>query len=239
MNVISSYAPSIKTLKFSMSQSTEGLHLDGRKGLLFVGMPTTPGGSGPLPGVLEEEAVVKKACGEKCGFEARNHPNADEVLEEMRKSKLVHFACHGSSDAKAPSDSHLLLQKHNEIGLAVDRLSVERLSKVRGKDRSFLAFLSACSTAEVKATSELADEAIHLASIFEVAGFAHTIGALWSASDKACVQVAGEFYRQLFEDGEGGLSNDTVAKALHSAVRKVKLTDGRPEIWAPFVHYRA
>ncbi|KAH7174990.1 CHAT domain-containing protein [Fusarium flagelliforme] len=239
MKVISSYAPSIKTLKFSMSQSTESIHVEGLKSLLFVGMPTTPGGSGPLPGVLEEESVIRNVCAGKYRFEARKHPTADEVLKEMKKSKVVHFACHGSSDPKVPSDSHLLLQKDNEIGLVVDRLSVERLSKVRGKDRSFLAFLSACSTAEIKVASELADEAIHLASIFQVVGFAHTIGALWSASDKACVQVAGEFYRHLFEDGEAELSNDMVARALHSAVRKVKLTDERPEIWAPFVHYGA
>jgi len=239
MKVISSYAPSIKTLKFSKSQSTESIHVKRLKRLLFVGMPTTPGGSAPLPGVLEEESVIREICANKCNFEARKHPTADEVLEEMTKSKVVHFACHGSSDPRVPSDSHLLLQKQNEIGLVVDRLSVERLAKVRGKDRSFLAFLSACSTAEVKVASELADEAIHLASIFQVAGFAHTIGALWSASDKACFQVAAEFYRYLVEDREGGLSNDMVARALHSAVRKVKLTDARPEIWAPFVHYGA
>ena len=223
MKVISSYAPSIKTLKFSMGQSTESAHLYGRQSLLFVGMPTTPGGSGPLPGVLEEESVIRDVCANKYKFEARKHPTADEVLEEMTKSKLVHFACHGSSDPKVPSDSHLLLQKDSEIGPAVDRLSVERLSRVSGKDRSFLAFLSACSTAEVSVASKVADEAIHLASIVQVAGFAHTIGALWSASDKACVQVAGEFYRHPFEDEQDRLSNGKVARALHLAVRKVKM----------------
>lgn len=239
MKVISSYATTIKTLKFSMIQSSESTQVEGPNTLLFVGMPTTPGGSRTLPGVYEEESVIREACGEKYRFEVRRHPTASEVLEEITKSKVVHFACRGSSDPRLPSKSHLLLQTQDESGTVVDRLTVERLSKVKAKDRSFLAFLSACSTAEVKASNNLADEAIHLASIFQVAGFAHTIGTLWSASDQACVQVAKEFYRILIKDGDGRLSNDMVARALHSAVQRVKLTAKGPEIWAPFIHFGA
>jgi CHAT domain-containing protein len=41
-----------------------------------------------------------------------------------------------------------------------------------------LAYLSACSTAENK-IDQLADEVIHLASAFQVAGFRHVAGAMW------------------------------------------------------------
>ncbi|ENH75741.1 hypothetical protein FOC1_g10003903 [Fusarium oxysporum f. sp. cubense race 1] len=239
MKVVSSYASSIKTLKFSTTQNSGSTHVEGPKALLFVGMPTTPGGLRPLPGVLEEESVIRNACGDKCEFKVRRHPTASEILDNITESKVVHFACHGSSNPRIPSESHLLLQKRSESGPVVDRLTVERLSKIKAKDRSFLAFLSACSTAEVKAASDLADEAIHLASIFQVAGFANTIGALWPASDQACVKVAKEFYRSLFEGGDGELSNELVARALHSAVRILKSTTESPEIWGPFVHYGA
>ncbi|KAF5724673.1 TPR domain-containing protein [Fusarium mundagurra] len=239
MKVISSYAPTIKTLRFSRLQSSENSKAGGPNTLLFVGMPTTPGGLRPLPGVLKEESVIREACGEKHKFEARRHPTTSEVLERITESKVVHFACHGLSDPRLPSESHLLLQIQSESGPIIDRLTVERLSKVKAKERSFLAFLSACSTAEVKATSVLSDEAIHLASIFQVSGFAHTIGALWSASDQACVQVAKEFYRNLFKESGGDLSNDMVARALHSAVMKLRSTTDRPETWAPFVHFGA
>ncbi|PNP73769.1 hypothetical protein FNYG_12959 [Fusarium nygamai] len=239
MKVISSYAPTIKTLRFSRLQSSENSKAGGPSTLLFVGMPTTPGGLRPLPGVLKEESVIREACGENHKFEARRHPTTSEVLEKITESKVVHFACHGLSDPRLPSESHLLLQIQSESGPIIDRLTVERLSKVKAKERSFLAFLSACSTAEVKATSVLSDEAIHLASIFQVSGFAHTIGALWSASDQACVQVAKEFYRNLFKESDGDLSNDMVARALHSAVMKLRSTTDRPETWAPFVHFGA
>lgn len=237
--VISSYVPTIKTLLFSRSQSSEESHLEGRDRVLFVGMPTTPGDSRPLPGVLKEEVVVRKACAEKYPFEARMHPTADQVVEGIAESKVLHLACHGWSDPKNPSESHLLLQKQDDTGAIVDKLTVARLSNVRETDNAFLVFLSACSTAEVKATSKLADEALHLASIFQISGFPHAIGSLWSASDPICVQVAGEFYRSLFGDEHGGLSDDGVAKALHSAIQKVRFRSRDPEVWAPFVHFGA
>lgn len=237
--VISSYVPTIKTLLFSRSQSSKESHLEGRDRVLFVGMPTTPGDSRPLPGVLKEEVVVRKACGQKYPFEARMHPTADQVVEGIAESKVLHLACHGWSDPKNPSESHLLLQKQDKTGAIVDKLTVARLSNVRETDNAFLVFLSACSTAEVKATSKLADEALHLASIFQISGFPHAIGSLWSASDPICVQVAEEFYRSLFGDEHGGLSDEGVAKALHSAIQKVRFRSRDPEVWAPFVHFGA
>ena len=88
-----------------MSQSTETNHAQGLKSLLFVEMPPTPGGSRPLPGVLEEGSIIRDVCAKKYIFEARKHPTADEVLEEMTKSKVVPFAWQGSSDPKVASNS--------------------------------------------------------------------------------------------------------------------------------------
>ncbi|RGP71228.1 chat domain-containing [Fusarium longipes] len=221
MKVISSYATSIKTLTFSMNQNFEKTHIEGPKRLLFVGMPTTPGGHRPLPGVLEEESVIRKA----------------EILDRITESDVVHFACHGSSNPALPSKSHLLLQNQDESGLVVDQLTVEDLSKVKAKDRCFIAFLSACSTAAVKPSCDLADEAIHLASNLQAVGFARTIGTLWPAFDKAFMQVSKEFYTILFDNGKGELSDEKVARALHSAICTLRSTAKSRDTWMPFIHY--
>jgi hypothetical protein len=51
-----------------------------------------------------------------------------------------------------------------------------------------LAFLSACSTA--RPSGRLADEAIHLASAFQLAGYRHVIGTLWPIGDWPAVEYA-------------------------------------------------
>ncbi len=55
-----------------------------------------------------------------------------------------------------------------------------------------LAFLSACETAQPGA--RLADEAIHLASAFSLAGYRHVIGTLWPVGDQHAVDIADDIY---------------------------------------------
>lgn len=50
-----------------------------------------------------------------------------------------------------------------------------------------LAFLSACTTAV--GSAGLPDEAIHLTSAFQLAGYAHVIGTLWPAADAASADL--------------------------------------------------
>ncbi|KAK3689124.1 CHAT domain-containing protein, partial [Podospora appendiculata] len=110
----------------------------------------------------------------------------------------------------------------------------------RGKNRAWLAFLSACSTAEV-AVSALASEGIHLASAFQLAGFPHVVGSLWPVDDDVCVDVAGKFYRELLVSEGANAGNDgRVARALREAVVGVrKEHPDTPGLWAPFAHFGA
>jgi len=78
-----------------------------------------------------------------------------------------------------------------------------------------LAFLSASSTNVPDRT--LADEAVHLSSAFQLAGFRQTIGTLWSAADRPSVQLALDFYSTLFSSDGKSLE---AARALHEAVRR-------------------
>jgi CHAT domain-containing protein len=98
-------------------------------------------------------------------------------------------------------------------------------------DRAELAFLSACSTARTGAG--LADEAVHLTSAFQLAGYRHVIGTLWPLKDRAAGCVANDFYEVLGADGTA----DAAPHALHAAVlRRRAACPEQPSLWAAHLH---
>ncbi len=116
----------------------------------------------------------------------------------------------------------------------MDELTVSQISKRNTLGQTWIAYLSACSTAGVE-TKLLADECLHLAGGFQVAGFAHVIGSLWPANDGICVSLATSFYRCLTKDGTKR-SNRAVAEALGNAILEIRSEFPDPELWAPFIH---
>ncbi|KAB5513629.1 CHAT domain-containing protein, partial [Coniochaeta sp. 2T2.1] len=115
-------------------------------------------------------------------------PSVEQAVGSLKSCCVAHFACHGYTDYRDPSNSGLILQSY-EAGVAVqDRLTVQRVSEL-SLAGARLAYLSACSTAETKA-EQLADEVIHVVSGFQVAGFPHVVGCLWPSIDRVCVEVA-------------------------------------------------
>jgi CHAT domain-containing protein len=152
---------------------------------------------------------------------------------------MVHFACHGHSDPLDLAQSHLLLQKGNGEATTVDKLTISALLDATTKTESWLAYLSACSTAEVK-MQVLADESLHLTSAFQMVGFAHVVGSLRPADDEICVQIAKHFYSFLVDNDDSMDQNRTVAEALNYATRQlVKHHPDNPKIWASFIHLGA
>ena len=102
--------------------------------------------------------------------------------------------------------------------------------------QAWLAYLSACSTAEIK-VSDLADEALHLASSFQVAGFGHVVASMWPSNDAVCAQVAKLFYQELLVNGGIKAGDRAVSAALHTAVSQVRLQNlERPHLWAQYIH---
>ncbi|GCE02286.1 CHAT domain-containing protein [Embleya hyalina] len=90
------------------------------------------------------------------------------------------------------------------------------------------AFLSACSTA--RPSGRPADEAIHLASAFQLAGYRHVIGTLWRIGDWQPVDVADLIYSAI-ADGAG------VAEAVHGATRRMRdRWPDDPSAWASHIH---
>ena len=81
-----------------------------------------------------------------------------------------------------------------------------------------LLVLSACETGQVS-DEKFRDESIHLISAYQLAGFRHVIGTLWSVDDLACVDMAREFYGVLLK---AGFSDESVCRGLHAAHRKLR-----------------
>lgn len=239
--VVSSYIPTLKALAYARERAPTATSptdnerdkkkkLDSQHSLLLVTMDTTPG-EGQLKKVTKE-AENLKAIVEAAGAKATvlPQPSASRVLNELQRYDVVHFACHGVTDSADPSKSALLLL--SEDGQSVSRLLVEKVAAINSL-RARLAYLSACKTADSGKGVSLGDESIHLAGAFQLAGFAHVVATMWTGSDRACMEVAEDFYKGLYCVGGHG----NVGREVHAAVRRLReKKPGKYLQWAPFIH---
>ncbi|KAL6229101.1 CHAT domain-containing protein [Aspergillus navahoensis] len=240
---IPSYTPTINLLRYSRTRRVARIDPDSKgeskKSVLVVTMPTTPG-ERPLDGVAKEALAIEnvaKAVPTQYSVTTLESPNTNRVLSLLKDARIAHFACHGSSDGSDPAKSFLLLEKHTDSGARiVDRLTVSRIANEKSLGQAWIAYLSACSTAEVKA-NRFVDEGIHLASAFQVAGFSHIIGSLWSANDEACVFAARFYYESLTSRSMSSDPDRTVAEAWREAVLRLRSVPKiRSRDWAAFIH---
>ncbi|UXY25984.1 CHAT domain-containing tetratricopeptide repeat protein [Streptomyces sp. HUAS TT20] len=245
--VISSYTPTVRALRYTR-QRTPALPSPARA--LIVAMPTTPhlpdrGRLNYVPAEVEklhqhltDPVLLREPDPDRDPASlSASLPTKASVLAHLPTCPIAHFACHGASHPADPSKSLLLLHDHD-----ADPLTVASLAPVR-LDQAQLAYLSACRTAAIDA-AELLDEAIHLTSAFQLAGFPHVVGTLWEIDDQIAVTVADAFYTHLTTD-EGTLDASRAAHALHHAIRAVR--DGHdlpgdlnrtrtPSLWAAHLH---
>ncbi|RPA89051.1 hypothetical protein L873DRAFT_1796342 [Choiromyces venosus 120613-1] len=247
--VISTYIPTIKALSYArqkrfelFSGSDSSCSRDNSRSdniigksnahLLLVSMSKTPGASN-LPGVSQEVQYISNET-DKIGIETSvlSEPTPTAVLNQVADFNFVHFACHGVSDVN-PSDSHLMLLSPDGANAA--KLRVRDISTLNTQN-AHLAYLSACSSAR-NSSLRLADEVIHLASGFQLAGFSHVLANLWETNDSASSEVARDFYHLLFQNHGTGDWHYQVAASFHEAVKRLR--DKRPQnplTWAPFIH---
>ncbi len=151
------------------------------------------------------------------GHDATHH----NVMNALQRARWAHFACHGFADQSTPGNSHLALH---------DRpLPVRDLAQL-DLDGAYLAVLSACTTAVT--ARDTSDEPIHLASAFQLAGFAHTIATLWPISDAFAPTLTDHLYQRL--------TNGTPpADALHHTIRSLRANPhlrGSAHLWASHIH---
>lgn len=238
--VVSSYTPSIRALRYSRqhaSRASSLLAADSRA--LIVAMPTTPGIPGRLRYAYEEAIrIANRLPGPVLLIEPSPAipaqpgdvlPTAANVLALLPACDIAHFSCHGESSPTDPSLSRLLLHDHDTAPFTVAALAPVRPENAR------LAYLSACSTA-VTDTIGLVDEAIHLTSAFQLAGYPHVIGTLWPIDDKRAAGIADRFYANLAT--HDGLDVSLAAHGLHHAIRDLrhKLGGNSPLLWAAHLH---
>lgn len=110
-------------------------------------------------------------------------------------------------------------------------MTVTQVARLRLDDAG-LAFLSACSTA--RPGRRLTDEAIHLASAFQLAGYRHVIGTLWPVNDAAAITIANDIYTAVTTE------TDDIVGAVHAATRKLRNQwADTPSVWASHIHVGA
>jgi CHAT domain-containing protein len=230
---ISSYTPTITALRYARRSAPAA-----SSPAVIVAMPTTPGlrDQGRLPFVRQEAEMLARRLPDSVSIiepdplsEARTDivPTLANVLAQLTTCPVAHFACHGLNDPADPSRSHLLLHDHDSAPFTVAALAPLRL------DHAQLAYLSACETA-LSASDRLIDEAIHLTSAFQLAGYRHVIGTLWPIGDSdITVGIAETFYAGL----TSSLDVSRAARALHHAVRDVRdAYPQTPTLWAAHIH---
>lgn len=217
--VVSSYTPTIRALAYSRSQPDPAENTT-----LIVAVPDAPGQS-PLPGARREAqqlaAVVPRS-------RLLASPTRQSVLAALPGNLVAHFACHGIADMANPQASHIVLHHTQDGRLTVADIGGMRLT-------AGLAYLSACETSVTPLA--LADEAVHITAAFQLAGYQHVIGTLWSVNDISAMQIATRFYDRLTR---GGLTTPNVrlsSRALHAAVRWQRDRFPQyPELWAAYIH---
>lgn len=234
---ISSYIPTLKALSYARERALTTKPSDLVPKLLIIAMPETPG-QAPLRYTTDEMSAVQLATSGAFFSIPLVQPDARLVLAYLGQCDMVHFACHGVSDRIDPLNSYLVLQDSEPTIPKIDKITVRQISEA-SLSNARIAYLSACSTAENKA-QQLADEVIHLASGFQVAGFSHVIASLWVADDQVCVEVAKGFYEHVVASLPARPSNGAVAAALHGSVEKIRSRYSKaPLQWAPFIHIGA
>jgi hypothetical protein len=231
--VVSSYTPSIRALRYARQR-----HPAASAGQsLIVAMPTTPGVPGRLDHIPAEAERLRRRLPlpvqltepDNPAAGSRETPTKANVLALLSSCQIAHFACHSRSDPADPSRSLLLLHDHESDPLTVASLVPVKL------DQAQLAYLSACRTA-VTDSPELVDEAIHLTSAFQLAGFPHVVGTLWEIDDAIAVDIADNFYSGL-RASKGTIETSNAAQALHDAIRAARdKSPDFPSLWAAHLH---
>jgi hypothetical protein len=212
--VIPSYTPTIRALEHAGAAGPASSASD----VLVVAQP----GQG-LAWAAEEATVVGESFSHTTVL-SNAAATREAILAALPSATIAHFACHGVLEVDAPSTSGIRLHDGTMTVLDVSRLHLRSAE---------LAYLSACSTAV--GGIELADEAIHLTSALQLAGFRQVIGTLWPVPDLLAVQVAADVYTRL-ASRNGTVGPPQGAAALHQAVHDLRDSyPARPFLWASYV----
>ncbi|MFI6278493.1 CHAT domain-containing protein [Streptomyces sp. NPDC050988] len=224
-HVVSSYTSTVQALLPDDDRHDTDTGTSGscRAEVLVVEVSEAPG-TRALPGARFEGERLADLVPDLTSL-AGARATRDAVLAALPGHGIAHFACHAVTDPRSPSLNRLLLHDHASAPLTAIELSA--LDVPHGG----LVYLSACETA--RSNERLADEAVHIATAFQLAGYRHVIGTLWPVADSAAGRIADDFYTGLapsFHPGEA-------ARILHRAVHALHAdAPDEPSGWAAHIH---
>jgi len=219
--VISSYTPTLRTLSFARRASPAA-----QQRVLAVA-PAIMSGQPPLPASDREVAFLRGLIPAQVDVLAGADATRTAVRAALPAHSWLHIAAHAETNLTVPSRGALLLPDSDGALLTVADVARLRLTNAN------LAYLSACATAHTPA--QLADEAVHITSAFQLAGYRHVVGTLWPVTDGIALRFARAFYPAVAS--AVGLRPDQAPAALHAASRKVRRRlPRRPSAWALHIH---
>ncbi|QKV76344.1 CHAT domain-containing protein [Amycolatopsis sp. Hca4] len=209
--VISSYTPTLRALGHARGRAAAAARHH-----LTVAMGHTPG----LPDL--PATVAEARSGHAGTLLTDEQATVDRVLAALPQASWAHFACHAGTNPRTPSEGALHLHDGT--------LPIARISRL-ALPTAELAYLSACSTGQIGWRH--AEESIHLASAFQLAGFRHVIASLWPLEDRTAAVAAERFYALMPATPSAGQA----AVVLHQVVRELREAQpDRPHVWAPLIH---
>lgn len=198
--VISSIIPSLGTLEKASTPLT------GKPQLLTVALPT----EARLPATRDEvRGIAQHGKGINVIELFESNATKECVLDAIKHSQWVHFACHGKQNLGESAESFLQL--------ANSKLTLTEIIGLNLPNAE-LAFLSACETAT--GDKQLEEESVHLAAGMLLAGYRGVIATMWSIDDTLASEIAIETYRLLFNQCNADYRR--AADALHFAVKNIR-----------------
>ncbi|KAI3585475.1 CHAT domain-containing protein [Fusarium oxysporum f. sp. albedinis] len=209
--VIPSYTTTLRALAYARENEWKPLRGTDCE-FAFIASPNNARSKAPLT-VEESARELDDAVRQHCRTKVLMGPTKPETLGVLESCNAVYFGCHGELTSTQPCKSYLQLGTDAESHLTIEEIQGSRHQKAQ------LAYLSACSTANVSAR-DLVDEVVHIAGAFSLLGFRQVVGTFWQAKNTAARVVAKRFYEELML-GDGG-DEDCVARAYYTAVMELR-----------------
>ena len=219
---ICSYTPTLSALIQSRKRDS-GSRSSKRPSVLLVAQPDPS-----LPTVWREIQAVQ-ALDTKVTSLISEAVTPARVIDGFHHHPFVHFATMSTLEAGKPFEAGFELY-------GGERLTLLQIVRLHVPTAEF-AFLSTCHTAAMTEGS-VVDEVLHLAAAVQYCGFRSVVGTMWAMADEDGGDLAKHFYKALFANSRGTPYHERSAKALQSAVQKLRRNRRITlERWVNFVHY--
>jgi len=196
----------------------------GRKNMLAIGNPKTA--MTPLPGAEKEAREIAALFGKSAVY---TRTKATEGLikkdyASLDRPDVVHLACHGLFNERAPQLSHLALTPDQKND---GKLEMHELFDLDWRGVS-LVTMSACSSGKGKLGA--GDDLVGLTRGFMFAGAPSILCSLWDVDDEATRVLMVSFYKNYLS----GMSKPQALRNAQIAMQETKKWS-HPYYWSAFV----